>query len=70
MLIPSGHHFAVSCLGVARYLWHITPTLFMGAVVECLKRYLLAQQVVLPGMIITFLTSCLCPVYNWVLVFK
>jgi hypothetical protein len=42
----------------------------MGAVVECLKRYLLAQQVVLPGMLITIITSCLCPLYNWLLIFK
>jgi Na+-driven multidrug efflux pump len=42
----------------------------MGAVVECLKRYLLAQQVVLPGMVITIITSCLCPLYNWLLIFK
>lgn len=56
--------------GAARYLWCILPTLFMGAVVECLKRYLLAQQVVLPGMVITMVTSCLCPLYNWLLIFK
>eukprot|EP00878_Enallax_costatus_P024109 GHUV01025702.1.p1 GENE.GHUV01025702.1~~GHUV01025702.1.p1 ORF type:complete len:494 (+),score=51.79 GHUV01025702.1:73-1554(+) len=56
--------------GAAMYLWHITPTLFMGATVECLKRYLLAQQVVLPGMVITVIAACLSPVYNWLLIFR
>ncbi len=53
-----------------RYLRYITPTLYTGALVECLKRYLLAQRVVLPGMVVTVATCLLSPVYNWLFIFK
>jgi hypothetical protein len=46
------------------------PTLYTGAVVECLKRYLLAQRVVLPGMVVTVATCLLSPIYNWLFIFK
>jgi hypothetical protein len=48
----------------------ITPTLYTGAVVECLKRYLLAQRVVLPGMVVTIVTCLLSPLYNWLFIFR
>lgn len=53
-----------------RYLRLITPTLYMNAVVECLKRYLLAQRVVVPGMVVTVLTCLLSPLYNWLFIFR
>lgn len=53
-----------------RYLRIITPTLYTGAVVECLKRYLLAQRVVVPGMVVTVLTCLLAPLYNWLFIFR
>jgi hypothetical protein len=46
------------------------PTLYTGAVVECLKRYLLAQRVVLPGMVVMVATCLLSPFYNWLFVFR
>ena len=46
------------------------PTLYMGAVVECLKRYLLAQRVVLPGILVMVITCLLSPFYNWLFIFK
>jgi hypothetical protein len=42
----------------------------MGALVECLKRYLLAQRVVVPGVFVTATTCLLSPLYNWVMMFK
>jgi hypothetical protein len=42
----------------------------MGALCECLKRYLLAQRVVVPAMIITIATALVAPLYNWLLLFK
>ncbi|KAF8063707.1 DTX14 [Scenedesmus sp. PABB004] len=53
--------------GAATYLWAITPTLFMAALTECLKRYLLAQRVVLPGMVVTIVTALAAPLYFWLL---
>lgn len=53
-----------------RYLRIITPALYAGAVVECLKRYLLAQRVVLPGMVIMVVACMLSPLYNWLFVFR
>lgn len=53
-----------------RYLRLITPSLYMGALVECLKRYLLAQRVVVPGVFVTATTCLLSPLYNWVMMFK
>lgn len=38
--------------------------------VECLKRYLLAQRVVVPGMAVTVVTCLLSPLYNWLFIFK
>lgn len=55
---------------LCRYLRIITPTLYAGALVECIKRYLLAQRVVLPGMVVTVVTCLLCPLYNWLFIFK
>jgi hypothetical protein len=61
---------ACGCCCCCRYLRLITPTLYMNAVVECLKRYLLAQRVVVPGMVVTVLTCLLSPLYNWLLIFR
>jgi hypothetical protein len=52
------------------YLWLITPVVYMSALCECLKRYLLAQRVVVPAMIITIATALVAPLYNWLLLFK
>jgi hypothetical protein len=39
--------------------------------VERLKKHLLlAQRVVLPGMVITAVTCLLSPIYNWLFIFK
>lgn len=51
-------------------LWIVTPSLYSNALVECLRRYLLAQRVVLPGMLITVLSTCACPLYNYVLIYR
>ncbi|KAF8063706.1 Slc47a1 [Scenedesmus sp. PABB004] len=39
----------------------------MAALTECLKRYLLAQRVVLPGMVVTIVTALAAPLYFWLL---
>jgi len=36
----------------------------------CVCRYLICQQVVEPGLWCTAITSLLCPLYNWLLIYK
>lgn len=46
-----------------------THTLHTHACV-CVCRYLICQQVVEPGLWCTAITSLLCPLYNWLLIYK
>jgi hypothetical protein len=69
LLLALGQHPAVAA-GASMYLTLITPALYAGALVECLKRYLLAQRVVVPGMCVTAVTALLSPLYNWALMFR
>jgi Na+-driven multidrug efflux pump len=56
--------------GAARYLWIITPSVYMTATTECLKRYLVAQADVHPGMVITVLNTLAAPLWYWLLMFR
>lgn len=56
--------------GASRYLRNITPTLYISTGSECIRKYLLAQRVVHAPMAINALTFALCPLYNWLLIFK
>jgi hypothetical protein len=55
---------------LCRFLHLIIPCLFLATLNECLRRYLLTQRVVIPGMVITALTGLLTPLYNWLFLFK
>lgn len=56
--------------GSASYLTTLTPSLYAMVLQECLKRYLMAQGVVKPAMVITVLTTCIAPGACWLLIFK
>ncbi|GBF89389.1 MATE efflux family protein [Raphidocelis subcapitata] len=49
--------------GAARYLWQVAPAIWLMAPQECLKRYLLAQRVVLPGTLIAGATTLAAPLF-------
>eukprot|EP00775_Hariotina_reticulata_P009063 gene9063-9233_t len=69
LLLALGQQPAVA-RGAAMYLRLITPSLFSTALLQCLTRYLLAQRIVLPGMVVSVFTSVLCPLFNGLLVFR
>lgn len=54
----------------SRYLALITPCLYLSALSECIRKYLMAQTVVHPTLVATAVTTLLCPLYNWLLVYK
>jgi len=56
--------------GAARYLGIAGFTLLFSVVSTNNNRYLVTQQVVEPGMVCTAITSLLCPLYNWLLIYK
>jgi MATE family multidrug resistance protein len=51
--------------GAAAYLSALTPSLYCYAAQECLKRYLMAQGVVTPAMVITIATTATSPFVYW-----
>jgi MATE family multidrug resistance protein len=53
----------------ALYLKQVRPALFFAALSEVLKRYLLAQRVVLPGVLAMAATTALAPLYCYTLIF-
>lgn len=56
--------------GAARYLWRSAPALWLLAVSECIKRYLLAQRVVVPGTAITTVTTAVAPLFYYIAMIK
>jgi hypothetical protein len=56
--------------GAARYLSALAPSLYCYVAQECLKRYLMAQGVVKPAMLITIATTCASPLLYWLFMFK
>jgi MATE family multidrug resistance protein len=55
---------------VRRYLAIATPAVFLSAGSSCLYRYLVTQQEVRAPMICTIITAALCPLYNWLLIYR
>lgn len=53
----------------ARYLKQARPALIFAALSEVLKRYLLAQRVVVPGVVAMAVTTLLSPAYCYAFVF-
>lgn len=54
--------------GAAKYLHWSSPALAFVAVAECLKRYLTAQNSVLPSTIASLIAMLAAPLFNWFLV--
>ncbi|KAK9834158.1 hypothetical protein WJX81_003586 [Elliptochloris bilobata] len=52
-----------------RYLWLCVPSLPCIAAGECMRRYLLAQNSVLPSTLATLGATVLAPLYAWALIF-
>ena len=63
----AGQEVAISILA-ARYMRVMIPGLAFGAVNESLKRYLMAQNVVIPETIAMLASTALSPLYNQILV--
>ena len=63
----AGQEVAISILA-ARYMRVMIPGLAFGAVNESLKRYLMAQNVVIPETIAMLVSTALSPLYNQILV--
>ena len=59
-------HAAACCMH--RYMCLSLPALYLHVLHECLDKYLLAQRVVKPGVIITIATTMLMPVFCYVLI--
>jgi len=57
-------------LRAGRYLRLISPTLYISVLQECVRRYLLAQRVVRPGMVITAVSTLLSPLYSYALMYR
>ncbi|MEW5304049.1 MAG: hypothetical protein WDW36_006684 [Sanguina aurantia] len=56
--------------GAARYLLLTLPALYLHSVHECMGRFLLAQGIVAPGVVISAITAAVTPVFCYVLVYK
>ncbi|KAG2495579.1 hypothetical protein HYH03_006179 [Edaphochlamys debaryana] len=56
--------------GASRYISMVTPALWLSVISACLFRYLVSQQEMRPSTICTIITSALCPLYNWLLIYK
>ena len=63
----AGQEVAISILA-ARYMRVMIPGLAFAAVNESLKRYLMAQNVVIPETIAVLISTALSPFYNQILV--
>lgn len=57
-------------VAAARFLRWNTPALFFLSFAECLKRYLMAQNIVLPSTIAAIATLIVTPIVNYILVSK
>lgn len=53
-----------------RYLLLTLPALYLHSVHECMGRFLLAQGIVAPGVVISAITAAMTPVFCYVLVCK
>ena len=53
-----------------RYVWFMMPTLFSCGILQCLVRFLQAQKIVFPVMLISAITSLFYFPTCWFLVFK
>lgn len=52
----------------SRFTLALAPALFMDAADQCCRRYLAAQAVVQPLMVVTLLATLLTPLYLWLFV--
>jgi len=69
LLLMAGQRPAVVAVA-ALYLRQVRPALFFAALSEVLKRYLLAQRVVVPGVAAVAVSAALAPAYCYALVFS
>ncbi len=69
LLTAIGQPAAVAA-GASHYLWLISPTIFLTALCECIRRYLMAQRVVLPSTVAYIAVALVAPLYNWLFVFR
>jgi MATE family multidrug resistance protein len=69
LLLHAGQQPEIAA-GAAQYLRLLLPCLFTSTASECLRKYLLSQQVVRPTMIATALVTAVAPLYYWTFVCK
>lgn len=68
--VPEGHFMPKCAACTCRYLRLAMPSLYFHTVSACVYRYLIAQRAAKQPTLCTLLTACLCPIYNYVLVFR
>jgi len=56
-------------VAASRYIMLMSPALPLNALYESLKRYLSCQGIVRPMALSTGITCCLCPLYNYLLIY-
>lgn len=56
-------------VAASRYIMLMSPSLPLNALYESLKRYLSCQGIVRPMALSTGITCCLCPLYNYLLIY-
>lgn len=54
----------------ARYVMLSVPSVFFSGIAECLKRYLMAQGVVMPTALVSFVSTLMAPAVNWSLIHR
>lgn len=54
----------------AQYLHLLLPCLLLSSAAECLRQYLVAQQVVKPAMVATAAVSAAAPLFYWLFICK
>ncbi|GFR39891.1 hypothetical protein Agub_g396, partial [Astrephomene gubernaculifera] len=69
-LLAAMHQQPDIVAGASRYLSIATPALFLSVLSACLFRYLVTQHRVRPSTICTLVTAALCPIYNWLLIYR
>ena len=62
------HECLPCCRCCLRYMRLSLPALYLHVLHECLEKFLLAQRVVQPGVVITAITTALTPMYCYLLI--
>jgi MATE family multidrug resistance protein len=66
--LPSYVQDATISAAAAKFTLALAPALFMDAADQCCRRYLSAQAVVQPLMLVTLIATLLTPLYLWLFV--